>query len=861
MRTKRKKTKTIAAVMALMAVLAMGAVMHSDFSDAGYTDSAVTIYKSPLDKGYYLSGGETVSSVPFANKAFTSLKVMSNKDICPHSTSGGITTYAVYGTKVSIVLSFNIGNGDFKNGWHLSDDNYKSVSGQYVGPVGSGAILVQKWTPSGWTTIMHNPDAYDAVGGKDIVYTPSLEDLQSGTKYRVMYAYEVYKPGFFDWLFNAGREYSNYVEYYTFTLAVDDTASVTFKNLTASANYTDDTDGTIYRSLESMRDGSMTVTGFKVDKHLNGKMNVCVQRNGQTVASNAYDGQKFDVSGRYDVTVTSVLGSEARYTFFVDRDGSQRFDRIFGDDYLQGNRIYDPDSDIPVYVAGTTTFKVKVVPSSTAQTNGKICKDGTVLSSFTSRNGMTVSIGEPGTYTSTVTVGRSDSGDQVTYVIAFKAISSDDVPGPQVNRNMLSSLMYPTDFSTSYWGVTLDCESGGSVELMFASKERAEEGAYLIQNERVRETEGGFIWNDVTYHDRMDLTSAINCWVSSHVQKGFLDVRDPARYQCYLGQYEDITADSAHKVVMFGSELDRELLHSEVPIISQKPYRFIDGDYVNDGNDDIVFTRDPLGLDSASVTMTDCNGMTYHIAYGVPLMTQLIGMHVPAGKVVFHETTYCGYECSYEAIYLGETNTASLGMTYNLDGSLQNLTSTNAAGHHLMAQYLEITALADELGDSFITIVKDGDVEHARYLSSEDISDEHPTLVLKGVYTITVVNRAGASFSVEVQVVSLYDAIINLGGQILYAIQGQVATIPDAAPGYRWCLEDGTSVGSELSVTNSNMSLISVPLVSTPDSVEPVEESDTITEASPVTNNTVALITLVIAGVLSVALVWRRIHG
>ena len=98
---------------------------------------------------------------------------------------------------------------------------------------------------------------------------------------------------------------------------------------------------------ETLQDGSVTNKGFKLDKLGKSCNTVNVSYNGGEY-SEQEDGARFTEPGKYDVEVCTKLGDKFHYTIYISDDSDQNFDTYFGQDCMNGERLFDENSMYPV---------------------------------------------------------------------------------------------------------------------------------------------------------------------------------------------------------------------------------------------------------------------------------------------------------------------------------------------------------------------------------------------------------------------------------------------------------------------------------------------------------------------------------
>ena len=114
---------------------------------------------------------------------------------------------------------------------------------------------------------------------------------------------------------------------------------MTLKNeIEESCGADDEVSLTMHKKAESLIDGAVTTTGFKVDKSLNPTVRCTVFKNGMNLGT-TNDGESFTETGKYEITLESRVGSKRTLTIYVDTmDADNTYRTYFGDGFIQRER-------------------------------------------------------------------------------------------------------------------------------------------------------------------------------------------------------------------------------------------------------------------------------------------------------------------------------------------------------------------------------------------------------------------------------------------------------------------------------------------------------------------------------------------
>ena len=392
----------------------------------------------------------------------------------------------------------------------------------------------------------------------------------------------------------------------------------------------------------------------------------------------------------------------------------------------------------------------------------------------------------PGHYVATFSTkpqgdGNELPGDYRVFTFQFDIIAEGSAPGPVVNQQNLSKYAMTTtaDSYPMYYGLIYHSAAAGNIKIAFATKEAAvdyaynyEKGTVEIQEDGSFRYTGSFVLTDkVKYNSAWDLTDAMYYFAEQAVQVLYFDMADPYTYrtltETVINETRNLrTLELKDTVTIFGDG-ERDLLcaNQSLPIISPKPYAYLNpgiNGKTDMGYSDFEFIKDKYGCDSASVVIIDSKGKEYSIVYNTGVGQQLRDAGCPSGVVTIREQTIYGDETTYQAVFIADgENTATITLSYYSDGAQKTVEYTQADdGAAITVDAFEIGGIVDLL-DPF-TLVTISDASN----SYQYVADQMATgaWTAPGDYEITVINRLGFGYSVNITVTdSGYSALMFTG--------------------------------------------------------------------------------------------------
>ena len=680
--------------------------------------------------------------------------------------------------------------------WIVSNDTWGLVENQYVnnifvGPVDSGALILQKSTDgSSWEFCQEGlyndgvftTDYFDNFGeGDNIIYTPLGSDIISGCYYKITYAYELYNL--------TTKKYQNIIETYTFYLCNDDVSAITFHNLSSDALIEDslkDEDSTtieLYKKSETLVNNSETIDGFRIDYTLNPNVEINICKNGSPIEipSNL----EITDQGKYDIEIYTKFGTKRNITIYVNKlDFESLYNYYFIDNFISGKRIYS-ELDYPVFEGGYTTYQIisqnKNLPLLSGEINNITTGEKTII--LPNENGNTGEFVTPGEYVVKLNTNQTyltdfPAGDNHAFIFRFYIIEQGTAPGPIVNQNNLEK--YTSNANTSnyypiYYGVTYQSAASGYITLAFATEKAAKEFVYNYEKGMVEvQIDGTYRYNGSLiikqkeiYESAWDLTDAINFFTEQAVQKLYFDLSDLYTYTTLteevISQTNNLrTLELNNSVVVFANENEKQQLiaQSNIPLINSKFYSYINpglDEMLNYGKSHFEFIKDTNGYDSNIVSIFDENGKQYSINYFSSVEEQLVSQNCPSGILTIVENTIYGDESTYKVGFIrpGDNITEIIIQSGIGDVVQSNTFSMHQQSQNLECNYFSIQSIIDDI-DPYNTLIISHNDQKEIYCTD---NLPNKTWTENGIYNITLINRLGTSFSFNITVDGNYNSI------------------------------------------------------------------------------------------------------
>lgn len=705
----------------------------------------------------------------------------------------GFQAFGISGSSANIFLSLSLEKTVERRGWTILNDNWgekesQDVLGVRTGTVETGALIIEKsYTRAGWQGIDHSAytqglyttDFYNHYknDGSVLIYTPNGEDINRGVYLRITYAYEVKMSD------KSGKQ--RCIEQYQFYLFNRNLNAVTIQNLSlsSSANVSGEAENGIVdikKEFQTLPSGSLTVSGFKVDRTYNPTVTYTVKRNGVLLENT--DNDTFTDTGKYEVTLKNIFGEEQVSTIYVDKmTPKESIKQYFKNGFLEGKRIYKEDSPVPVYETGVT-YNITGAEKNFLPVRGKIVNKSTgeIITVTPVNQNKKGTINEPGIYEAELFCGKNDAGDKKIFRFNFQI--TDDSPGPVINQRELTEYASKSisDSYPVFYSVTVHHEDKGNIRLAFASREAAVEYARKYEHGKVeKQSDGSFRYRGpsdfsekVKYVDGWDVADAMEYFAQQSVHLDYFDLSDEFRSLTLseetIKKNDDLNDLKISKsVVIFAPDQKEKLTKLDtLPIISSKPFKYLipdsEGEIMTNMNP-FMFIKDENGFDSNKVQIIGSDGKAYDISYNKSVGDQLSSMDCPSGVITIKEQNIYGESATYDAVYIAPgDNTSELTLSLTA-GDVETKRSFNQKDNDAVVETeaFSVISLKDTL-DPYGLVIVTSEEGREDFFCADQIPNKKWDI--PGNYTVKVVNRLGFGYSITVRVIETDKAAIVFSG-------------------------------------------------------------------------------------------------
>ncbi|WP_026518622.1 hypothetical protein [Butyrivibrio sp. MC2021] len=755
-----------------------------------YVNKERTGYKKDSSDGALVSG-RTLSSLIIAQKAGKKINMALTKG-CP--------SYGISGKRADIYLRVTDPQTYKTSGWEVVSDTWGKKEDQKINgistktAIGTGALIVQNsadgvtWSDQVAKNTVYTTDYYKNYSQKGdiLIYQPKGEAIINGVYIKVTYAYEIQEVG--------GKDKRRCIEEYIFYLCNDELGAITFHNLTIKGQDEDSRDNedkitvNMYKKAETIESGAVTATGFTIDTSENPTASIRVKKDGEELSFR--EGMTLTETGRYDISLKSVAGSSKDVTIYVDRMTKEETLKVYFDgSFIEGKRIYDENSEYPVFEGGRTKYKFLSVSDEYLPLYGEIKNISTGESEKieASKSMRTKQLMTPGEYEIVLNNNptcktKTPSGDNKVITFRFKIIPEGTAPGPQVNKRNLIEAMNNSVAGVfpKYYGLQYIRNKGGHICLAFKTYEAAKEYAYDHEKGTVENNPDGtysYGTDPNKPKDRYDsewaLTQALNESAEKAVQELYFDASDETTFRTVRKETLDNIGgldklDTYNSVVVF-ADGQKELLTNldALPIINSLPYSYQEpkeGKMPEVGKQSFEFIKDKYGCDSNIVVITDKEGKRAIIDYEKDVEGQLKEKGFETGIVTITEETIYGDSTSYEAVYYAEgDNTASVTVLLKGENKETLVLSKEDSGKTIDAEAFSIIDIKDSLDPYSSVVVKDTKSKRTMFLGMEKAAEKIWTNA--GEYEVYVVNRLGNKYSFTINISDGKYASISYKGE------------------------------------------------------------------------------------------------
>ena len=690
------------------------------------------------------------------------------------------------------------------NTWQIVSDDYgkkdsEKIKDTYTGPVKTGALIIRTsrdgrtWNSIGkshYKDELYTTDLEYYYGGKgDIpIYTPDGDDIINGIYIQVLYAYEVKSESL--------KKDLRIMEQYYIYLCSDNMDAVTFHNLSVGEDWNqglegyDEATAAGLKHTETLLSEAYTVSGFEIDNYLNSTVTYSLSKDGQNIKTQP--NHQYTDTGKYIISLKNPVNTERTVVLYVDRmTDEEAFDFYFGESFIRGKRIYS-EGKYPVYEGGKTSYYLKPVDEFHVPLGGYIknlTTDKTINIS-PNRAGIKGDLSSPGEYIAVFNTNQkfdedTESGDCREFTFHFRIIAEGTAPGPVVNKKTLNEKYVHTSITDAYpiyYGLIFPSSSTGNITLAFASREAAVQ--FAKENEKgmvEKQSDGNYryigsyrVEQKEKYESNWDLMDAIEYFAKEAVHTLYFDLSDEftilSLSEDTIQKTENLRTLELNRSVVISADGQMPLLTNitALPIISLKPYQYLkpglEGN-IEKAYHDFVFVRDKYGCDSDSVIIIDSNGKEYPVQYNKGVGKQLLDAECPSGVVTIRESTIYGDTTEYPAVFIARNeNTSTLTLSTIADGEEKQQVFTQADDNtEILVNAFIVSEIEDPLDPYNLIVVQNNqNLNQDKFFAADKI--DHSVFADPGRYRISVVNRLGFGYTINIDVQEAEDIIISFSG-------------------------------------------------------------------------------------------------
>lgn len=752
----------------------------------------------------------------------------------------------------------------------ISEDTWKKTINNIpsVGVVGKGAVIVQKFVPTDSKAYPQTADdwkrlnqfsqketdgihtvnffqEYDPATHQTAftIYQPKGEDLQKGVFIKLSVAYEVkhtevtYKNGWFGKKKVETIKYTNILEETVLYLS-NASGEVVFENFyfESSSGEAEQPESSVSTKTEQkggpISDNQGSIDGFRLDTRGN-NFDISYRYNNSSNEMKCEDGQFFKNPGKYDFKIKTKVGLERTKTVYIHEKTNDENVRVyFGDGLIDkaSQRVFNPNSTYPVYVAGKTKIQtqnenrtlVKHAPlvgrvynfsdeyENIERDEKGIAKVGFVCEKTADNKSWSFSDFEVGNY-EVIFANNEEyfkgtaTGDTYVFVWRFSIVQSGETPA--VNGELLNEHVGVSDYDSMFYSADIETKGKGKILVAFADEASAYDFACRYFVSKVQKNGNEYVFENVTYQKESKMLEALREKAKSIVSKRFFDLTNVASFVTIkenillpeLGEnptederkeYESFVSltkkELAQDVIVFNSE-DSSLL-SGTPFLNDRKIAYLDE------NGDVKVETKPLyfvslaDFESQKITLKHIEtNKTFVVPFGTGVEAFLEANNAPTGKYKVTEENHAGTS-EYDAIYIKK---GDIQTTINLERALNGETTVNTLSKlddslRVRANVVIIKEISNQLDPyGFVKIIKNGTTQNVYHISE---ADSIPVINEEGNYEIVLVDRLGnqVKFYVDIyNATKVYSLSLKNGDKEIFtdiAYGGKTFALPTLTP-------------------------------------------------------------------------------
>ena len=722
----------------------------------------------------------------------------------PYTSRFYVDTSFVYSNKIYSEWTQNLELGRMNSGggylsWHLSNDSWEFTTVKNnTKNVGIGLYAIETSEDNvQWN--MHQIMPFNAENRIKERWEIDGELIKKGIYIRISYMFEIYAHwtehvGW--WIFGHDEdryEHKNIREVSdSFFVCVDgygekDLGVVTIKNKSINNGNLLSSDGYSIEDTkfaETLTDGSMTLTGFKIESpYPSYRLQVSKNNGAYYEVTNGY---QTEISGKYKIKVTSKFNETKEITVYVCKKNdltSTYFGTAFASkpsdfSFIRGTRILSgknkyldnlgivlnySSAEVPVYKTGCTynlkNVSLAPVLKGSIKYEG-VNKSGTI--NIDSENNLSGKLNVAGYYSAVLNT-TNKVGDVITFKFNWWVV--EESPGPMLNKTLLTLKSQETyDLIPVYYSVMTEegpytyeengetIQKRGVLYYAFANYESALSFALRVEKQyALKDSSGNYYYSKYnsaqTKLNEIELFRLMYENAKKNVTKSYFSTSTPTTMRILKLKdekgndlkYEDGRLHIAYYIANNTNGCIVTTDKSELAALTARQ------PYINN------FEFISIPLDSYSVNLTDENGKVYQIEYDKSVEEQLAQKNAPSGKYIVKESTIFGDTNKYEVYYIAKNTKNDTIVNLEIDGQEYQITNKDNGKVISATTYFAIQS-AKNVNDIHSLIVVTKNIVQDAYDINE-ISNIFDALYKEsGEYNIKVEDRMGNNYTITIRI-------------------------------------------------------------------------------------------------------------
>jgi hypothetical protein len=644
--------------------------------------------------------------------------------------------------------------------YEIYDDSTEKILDYTIGHVKSGALLILKSYDDG-TTWNYDNTSFVNIGNNVIKYSPSGEDISTGTDYRIISALKVCTKKITGqekhWIFWPFKYDMVDVEETIVYSYMQEVKIHIESGIISAGFYSNEVDykyesedaitSAVINKSSTLTDGSVTFDKITYSNNGNKRLKAtCSFNDGE--AFNVADGDVFTEKGKYCFTLMNGVGTSKTYTMFI-LDKNTIFEKYFGTNIFdQTHRIYDATSNVPVYMVGSV-MSMKI-DNNMPNLYGSIYKITNNQSKLYFDLGniddnLNYTFEHSGAYCVDLYVGSAESsGQKVNYKFYFNIVNMPDYK-PSVNYQLLKSADRFLNTQRKVYAVNYETTKGGAYVFIFP----ATENGYELASEFSLNIEKRFIetytdsdgvkyyyYHGRRYDSKVELFEAINNNLMDDV------------YLTY------INPDETYGISILSddqlSSVENNILEKDVRVCLSQEIKnaLVTKDVIIN---DFTFTQ-IAPYECSSVTAIDPDG----VEISIPFETSINDLFTKSGIYTIREENWNGINEYNVSFIKNNENLSKLNIKLvSEDDSETHMTlDSSSNGNSYNAKRLVLEKTNDVTDSQSLIIISAQGFRQVCLLSECDTYIY--SLSLENTYKIQVINRLGYSYSITVSISGNY---------------------------------------------------------------------------------------------------------